>query len=198
MKNLTLYIILLVAVFVQGQSDNDQLTADFQKYSNALKSRQYTQATAYMPEALFEIYNKEKLVQEMKQTFESADTKVDIKDVSITKMDVEMVESNTTYIPITFRQKFELEYINLFDATDDEQSRASTTKFIVQMLNESMPESTISFDKNQEVFVVNSTKQAIAIKTKNDTSWKFLIVEPSLKNVLDRILPATVIQKIKL
>lgn len=199
MKNPILYITLFVAVFAQGQSDNQQLTSDFQKYSNALKSRQYTQATSYMPEALFDIYDKEDLVQEMKQTFESSDTKVNINAVEISQIGEKMsVDGDGSYIPFTFNQKFDIQYVNLFDATDDEQSRDSTTKFIVDMLNESIPESVIKFDKKQEVFKVDSIKKAVAIKSSTDNSWKFLIFEPSLKNSLEQLLPAAVIQKMKL
>lgn len=199
MKNPILYITLFVAVFAQGQSDNQQLTSDFQKYSNALKSRQYTQATSYMPEALFDIYDKEDLVQEMKQTFESSDTKVNINTVEISQIGEKMlVDGDGSYIPFTFNQKFDIQYVNLFDATDDEQSRDSTTKFIVDMLNESIPESVIKFDKKQEVFKVDSIKKAVAIKSSTDNSWKFLIFEPSLKNSLEQLLPAAVIQKMKL
>ncbi|WP_090751996.1 hypothetical protein [Nonlabens sp. Hel1_33_55] len=174
------------------------LKADFAKYASALKSRQYTQATSYMPDQLFDVYNKEKLVQQMKQTFESADTKVKINAVEITSVDSKIIDGDESYIPFEFRQKFDLQYINLFDATDDEQSRDSTTKFIVDMLNESLPDSTISFDNKQEVFMINNLKKAIAIKSNSTDSWKFLVIEPSLKNVMDRLIPTTVMQKIKL
>ena len=190
---------LFVGFSAFAQADNEQIKADFQKYSSALKSRQYTQATAFMPDNLFDVYSKDKLVQEMKQTFESEDTEVRINAVDIVRLDQKIiVENSGIYVPFIFVQKFDLKYINLFDATDDDQSRNSTTKFIVDMLNESMPESTITFDKKEEVFKVDSSKSAVAIKLNNQSNWKFLVIEPSLKNLMDRLLPSTVLQKIKL
>ncbi|PRP66951.1 hypothetical protein BST86_07495 [Nonlabens agnitus] len=198
LKNLLLFVFLTTSFMGVAQSDEVQLKSDFAKYASALKSRQYTQATSYMPDNLFNVYNKEKLVQEMKQTFESADTEVKINSVEVVSMDSKIVDGSQVYIPFQFRQQFELKYINLFDATDDEQSRDSTTKFIVDMLNESLPDSSIRFDKKKEVFAIDNLKNALAVKSTTDDTWKFLVIEPSLKNVMGRLLPATVIQKTKL
>lgn len=190
---------MLLHLGALAQTDKEQVKIEFQKFSSAIKSRQYTQATSFMPDQLFVIYDKQKLVQEMKQTFESADTKVKINAVEITSfLDKVVVEGKASYIPFNFVQDFELKYINLFDATDDDESRNSTTKFIVDMLNESIPESVIGFDKKQEVFTINSTKKAVAIKQKESNSWKFLVIEPSLKNVVGNLLPPSVIQKLQL
>lgn len=194
-----LCIALFSFVVMHAQSHQDQVKSDFSKYANALKSRQYTQATTYMPDDLFAVYSKEKLVQGMKQTFESADTKVQINSVEITQIDpIINVEGKGAYIPFQFHQKFELQYVNLFDATDDEQSRASTTRFIVDMLNESIPDSTIGFNDKAEVFTIDSVKEAVALKENGATSWKFVVIEPSLSKLLGTLLPQPVIQKMNL
>ena len=65
-----------------------------------------------------------------------------------------------------FIKNLNFKYVNLFDATDDEQSRASTTRFIVDMLNESIPDSTIGFNDKAEVFTIDSIKEAVALKDK--------------------------------
>lgn len=198
MKYLFFFLSLSLCNDAIAQGENEQIKADFQKYANALKSRQYTQATSYMPETLFKTISREQVVQEIKNTFESEETEVKINGIEVTGFGNKISADGAVYVPFDFTQNFEIKYPNLFDATDDEQSRDSTTKFIVQMLNETMPESTVSFNKTKEVFVVNSSKKAIAIKLNSKDSWKFLVVENSIKNRLGSFLPAAVIQKIKL
>ncbi|BAO55692.1 hypothetical protein [Nonlabens marinus] len=198
MKYLVLILSLTFTTFCIAQGENEQIKIDFQKYASALKSKQYTQATSYMPDALFEKVGKEQLVQEMKNTFESDETDVKIKAIEIVGYSDKSTLDGITYVPIQFNQKFDIKYLNLFDATDDEQSRNSTTKFIVQMLNESMPESNVSFDQKQEVFVVSSNKKAVAMKSSAADSWKFIVIEAQLRSKLEGLLPAIVIQKLKI
>jgi len=198
MKHLLLFLSLIASSCSFAQGENEQIKADFQNYSNALKSKQYTQATSYMPDVLFDKVSREQLVQEMKNTFESDETEVKINAIEITGFRDKMKVGDATYVPFDFNQKFDIKYLNLFDATDDEQSRNSTTKFIVQMLNESMPESTVSFNNKQEVFMVSSAKKAVAMKSNNTGSWKFVVIEAQLRSKLEAILPTAVIQKIKL
>jgi predicted metal-dependent hydrolase len=197
MKQFLLITFLAASSVVFAQGENEQIKADFQKYSSALRSRQYTQTTSYMPEQIFAFVSKERLVQEMKNALESDETETKINSIEINSFSDKMMVEGTTYVPFTFTQKFEIKYPNLFDATDDEQSRNSTTKFIVQMLNESMPESNVSFDKKTEVFKVSSIKNAVALKSTAPDSWKFLVVEAQLRKELESILPASVIKKIK-
>jgi hypothetical protein len=133
----------------------------------------------------------------MKNALESDETETKINSIEINSFSPKMTVEETTYVPFTFIQKFDIKYPNLFDATDDEQSRESTTKFIVQMLNESMPESNVSFDKRDEVFKVSSLKNAVALKSTLLDSWKFLVIEAQWRRELESILPASVINKIK-
>ncbi len=198
MKYLLLILSLTFGAFCTAQGENEQIKIDFQKYASALKSKQYTQTTYYMPDVLLDKVGKEQLVQEMKNTFESDETQVKINAIEIVGFSDKITLEGSIYVPLQFNQKFDIKYLNLFDATDDEQSRNSTTKFIVQMLNESMPESNVSFDKKQEVFVVSSNKKAVAMKSTAADSWKFIVIEAQLRSKLDGILPAAVIQKIKL
>ena len=78
-------------MLVYSQGNEVQLKSEFAKYASAIKSRQYTQATSYMPDQLFDIYSREKLVEEMKHTFESADTRVRINTVEIVGVDAGML-----------------------------------------------------------------------------------------------------------
>lgn len=196
MKQIILFIYLIVSSSVFAQVENEQIKSDFQKYANALKSKQFTQATSYMPDAIFDVVSKEQLVQEMKNTLDSSETEIKINGIAITGYGDAMNVDNTAYVPFNFTQQFDIRYLNLFDATDDEQSRNSTTKFIVQMLNESMPESNVSFDKQTEVFKVSSAKQAIAVKTSGTDNWKFVVIEAQLRSELASILPAAILKKI--
>lgn len=66
------------------------------------------------------------------------------------------------------------------------------------MLNESLPDSNVSFNKKQEVFAIDNLKNAVAIKSTTTEKWKFVVMEPSIKDMIGKLLPATVIQKIKL
>ncbi len=196
MKQFLLLIFLCASSFSFAQGESEQIKADFQKYANALKSKQYTQATSFMPEAVFTVISKDQLVQEMKNTLDSSETEIKINGIEITSIGTKMTLDGTDYTPFSFTQNFDIKYLNLFDATDDEQSRNSTTKFIVQMLNESIPESNVSFDKKIEVFKVSSAKRAVAVKTTNGGNWKFLIIEAQLRSQLAKILPAEVLKKI--
>ena len=198
MKHLVLILSLVFCTFCIAQGEKEQIKKDFQKYANALKSKQFTQTTYYMPDVLLDKVGKDQLVQEMKNTFESDETEVKINAIEIVNFNDKMTVEGATYVPLQFNQNFDIKYLNLFDATDDEQSRNSTTKFIVQMLNESMPESNVSFDNKQELFVVSSNKKAVAMKSSNADNWKFIVIEAQLRSKLDGILPAAVIQKIKL
>jgi hypothetical protein len=197
MKQILLITFLVTNCFAFAQGENEQIKVDFEKYSSALRSGQYTQTTSYMPEQIFAFISKERLVQEMKNALESDETETKINSIEINSFSPKMTVEETTYVPFTFIQKFDIKYPNLFDATDDEQSRESTTKFIVQMLNESMPESNVSFDKRDEVFKVSSLKNAVALKSTLLDSWKFLVIEAQWRRELESILPASVINKIK-
>ncbi|WP_194851280.1 hypothetical protein [Nonlabens antarcticus] len=196
MKQIIFFITLIVSSTGVAQGENEQIKTDFQKYSNALKSKQFTQATSYMPDAIFDVVSKQQLVQEMKNTLDSSETEIKINGIVISGFGTAMNVGNTDYVPFNFTQKFDIKYLNLFDATDDEQSRNSTTKFIVQMLNESMPESNVSFDKSTEVFKVSSLKQAVAVKTNGSANWKFVVIEAQLRSELASILPAAVVKKL--
>jgi hypothetical protein len=197
MKQILLITFLATSCFAFAQGENEQIKADFQKYASALRSGQYTQTTSYMPEQIFAFVSKERLVQEMKNALESDETETKINSIEINSFSNKMTVEGTAYVPFTFTQKFEIKYPNLFDETYDEQSRSSTTKLIVQMLNESMPESSVSFVQKSEVFKVSSLKNAVAIKSTSLDSWKFLVVEAQLRRELESILPASVIQKLK-
>ncbi len=196
-KNFYYVVFMTCHLLCSAQADLGNLKTDFARYASAIKDSKFAQATDYMPSILFNYYNKEQLIKEMKQAMESPDTKIIVHGLDVNQTMPPVIVDGITYISFNFNQKFDIQYLNLFDATDDEQSRQSTIKFIEQMMKESIPEARIKYDGDKDAFSVDSSKRAVAMhSSEKGDSWKFLVIEPSLKSILYKIVPAQVLQKL--
>ncbi len=189
-------ILFLCTSLGYSQVDTAALKTQFDKYTNAVKNKDYRQATGYMPASYFDFYNKEQWIKEMKQAMESPDTEITIHQSQINNIAAAVLDSGSYYVPFDYTQNFDIEYLNLFSPADDEDSRATTIKFIEGMMKESIPEAVITYNKSKEAFEVSSKKNALAIYNQESNDWKFLVLEPSLKNIWTNVVPAPVLKKI--
>ncbi|WP_405368892.1 hypothetical protein [Nonlabens sp. Asnod2-A12] len=191
-KQLITLLFITVSSIALAQETKNQIQADFTNYLNSIVNMELEKSLDYMPTEFFDIIPKAKMLEVMKQTFNNPDMEIDIKNPTILKIDDAQKIENKYYSLLTYSSQMDMKINGEEQETEeDKKLRISMTKTAFQ---QSFGAENVVYNDTTGFFEIQSQKDVYGISDNGKTGWKFLVLEKNQKVILEKLLPAQLIQ----
>lgn len=193
-----LILLLLVSNFTFGQSVEiykENLKRDFIEYNELIIKQEFEKAMNFMLPEFFEIIPKSQMILLMKQVYNNPDLEFKVekpKDIEYGKPKKIEVKY---YSEITYSYDIKMKFNNV-DESDDEEQNQLNRNLIKLTLEKTFGSGNVKFDEETEFYEIHSIKNAFGISENGTSDWKFVVVEPNQKFILEKILPNELTDKL--
>jgi len=199
MKIKTILILLIslnlsTTVFCQNYKKDIEVL--FMEYLNSIINRDFEKSTHYISDDFYKIISREQTVQLMEKTFNNPGLEFHIKEPKIIEVkDSELIEhkfyslltySNILYIRFLYTGEKE-------ETTNEHRSRINLTK---SSLEQTFCSKNVNYDDKTDFFEIYTEKQVYAISKNGETDWKFIVLDKKQKDILEKLLPKQLTEKI--
>lgn len=193
-KQLITLLFITVSSIALAQETKNQIQADFTNYLNSIVNMELEKSLDYMPTEFFDIIPKAKMLEVMKQTFNNPDMEIDIKNPTILKIDDAQKIENKYYSLLTYSSQMDMKINGEEQETEeDKKLRISMTKTAFQ---QSFGAENVVYNDTTGFFEIQSQKDVYGISDNGKTGWKFLVLEKNQKVILEKLLPAQLIENL--
>ena len=178
-------------------SENYQvnLNQDFVEYNNLILNQEFEKSMDYMLPDFFEIIPKNQMVILMKQVYNNPDLEFKMdkpKDISYG----EPKKINEKYYSeITYSYDIKMKFNNI-EESENEEKKELTRKLTKLQLEKTFGSGNVKFNEETEFYEIHSIKNAFGISENGMSDWRFVVVEPKQKFILEKILPKVLTEKI--
>ncbi|TKC03574.1 hypothetical protein [Pedobacter cryotolerans] len=193
-----LILLLLVSKFTFGQTDEnykENLNKDFIEYNDLILKQEFEKAMNFMLPKFFEIIPKNQMVLLMKQVYNNPDLEFKAdkpKDIEYGKL--KKIEENY-YSKITYSYDIKMKFNNA-EESEDEDRRKLNENLIKLALEKTFGSGNLKFNEKTKFYEIHSIKNAFGISENGTSDWKFVVVEPKQKFILEKILPKELTEKL--
>ena len=176
------------------QDHKREIEGQFLNYNNLIIKKDFNKSMAYLPEEFFEIIPKEQMIMVMEKTFSNPEMEFELKSPKIDEIsEVEKI-GDKFYVLLTYSSPMKMKF------TNSEEQEEGENKLRINMLKMSMEQmfgsENVKYDEETEFFDIVAKKQAYAISGNGKSDWRFLVIEKKQKFILDKLLPAQLVEKI--
>lgn len=197
MKRLLL-LLVLISNLTFGQTDEkhkENLNKDFIEYNGLILNQDFEKAMNFMLPEFFEIIPKNQMILLMKQVYNNPDLEFKMgKPKDIGYGNPKKI-GEKYYSEIIYSYDIEMKFNNLEESEDDEQNEL-TRNLTKLSLEKTFGSGNVNFNKETEFYEIHSRKNAFGISENGISDWKFVIVEPKQKFILEKILPQELTEKL--
>src|SRR5690554_6720833 len=202
MKNPQMKRIFTLLIFVSnltfGQTNEnyqENLNKDFVEYNDLILKQEFEKSMEYMLPDFFEIIPKNQMIMLMKQVYNNPDLEFKMdKPKNITYGEPKKIEEQY-YSEITYSYDIQMKFKNI-EESDDEEQNGLTRNLTKLQLEKTFGSGNVKFNKETEFYEIHSVKNAFGISENGTSDWKFVVVEPKQKFILEKILPKELTEKI--
>lgn len=202
MKNLQMKILLILLMLVSnltfGQTDEtfkENLNKDFIEYNDFILNQEFEKSMDYMLPEFFEIIPKNQMILLMQQIYNNPDLEFQAdKPKDIVYGELNKIEERY-YSEITYSYDIKMKFKNLEESEDEEQN--DLKKNLLKLtLEKTFGSGNVIFNQETEFYEIHSIKNAFGVSQNGMTDWKFVVIEPKQKFILEKILPKELTEKI--
>lgn len=202
MKNLQMKILLILLMLVSnltfGQTDEtfkENLNKDFIEYNDFILNQEFEKSMDYMLPEFFEIIPKNQMILLMQQIYNNPDLEFQAdKPKDIVYGELNKIEERY-YSEITYSYDIKMKFNNLEESEDEEQN--DLKKNLLKLtLEKTFGSGNVIFNQETEFYEIHSIKNAFGVSQNGMTDWKFVVIEPKQKFILEKILPKELTEKI--
>ena len=193
-----LILLLLVSNLTFGQTDEnykENLNKDFIEYNDLILNQDFEKAMDFMLPEFFEIIPKNQMILLMKQVYNNPDLEFKAdkpKDIEYGKS--KKIEGKY-YSEITYSYDIKMKFNNVDESKDEEQNKLNRN-LMKLTLEKTFGSGNVKFNEETEFYEIHSIKNAFGISENGTSDWKFVIVEPKQKFILEKILPNELTEKL--
>lgn len=178
-----------------AQDDKKNIENAFKGYIQTLIDKEYVKAVEYIPEDFFEFVKKDQMIKVLEQTMNNPAFEAKISQVNSIEIQ-DLIKIKDKYYAIIRYQgplsmKFSPEDKN--ETKAQLKARNNLTKLALQ---NSFGLDNVELDETSSWFHIKAKKNACAISEDGKSNWKFVVIEPKQRLILDRILPKEITSKI--
>lgn len=202
MKNLQMKVLLILLMLVSnltfGQTDEtfkENLNKDFIEYNDLILNQEFEKSMDYMLPEFFEIIPKNQMILLMQQIYNNPDLEFQAdKPKDIVYGELNKIEERY-YSEITYSYDIKMKFKNLEESEDEEQN--DLNKNLLKLtLEKTFGSGNVIFNQETEFYEIHSIKNAFGVSQNGMTDWKFVVIEPKQKFILEKILPKELTEKI--
>ncbi|SDR71459.1 hypothetical protein [Christiangramia echinicola] len=197
MKKIIL-LLILVSNLTFGQTNEsykENLNKDFVEYNDLILKQEFEKSMDYMLPKFFEIIPKNQMVLLMKQVYNNPDLEFKMdKPKNIVYGEPKKIEEKY-YSEITYLYDMQMRFNNIEESENPEQNELN--KNLTKLsLEKTFGAGNVNFNEETEFYEIQSNKNAIGISENGTSDWKFVVVEPKQKFILEKILPQELTEKL--
>lgn len=186
-KTLTALFVILFTTSLFAQDVKQEIASEFTSYQNAISQGHFKEAMEYITPEFFAIYPKEEVVDLMEKTFNNPSITFEIKDMKIENIAEPEAIEGKHYALLTYSNAMIMKFNENEDENEEQKgSRLAMTRIA---LEQSFGSNNVGYDPATDAFIVKAEKSVYAISADGRSDWKFLAVEKGQEEVLERILP---------
>ncbi len=186
-----LITLILVSIFCNcltfAQGEKKIIESQFLEYLNALVTKDFQKSTNYMADEFLALFKKEQLIAVMEKTFNDPNVEFQLKNPKVISVDETKHIGDKNYAFLTYSNlllmKFKGEEIETAEGAKVRNS------LIKDALDKSFGNDNVKFDEKTNWFEIYSAKKVCAISRDEKATWKFIVLEPKQKALIEKILP---------
>ncbi len=190
--------LMLVSNVTFGQTDGsytENLDRDFMEYHDLIVHQELEKSMEFMLPEIFEIIPMDQMLVMMKQVYNNPDMEFRVdrpKDVTYgepQKIDVKY------YSEISYTYDMKIRYLNLEESEEGAEDEMGK-EFIKSALELAYGEGNVEYDEETDFYEIHAVKKAYGVSENGTSDWKFVVVEPKQKLMLEKILPKELTKKL--
>lgn len=194
--------ILILLSFVSnltfGQSDEsykENINKDFIDYNELILRQEFEKSMDYMLPEFFEIIPKNQMVMLMQQIYNNPDLEFKMdKPKDIVYGEPRKIEEKY-YSEITYSYNINMKFKSIEEGEDEKQQELTKTLKKLS-LEKTFGSGNVKYNDETEFFEIHLIKNAFGISKNGKSDWKFVVVEPKQKFILEKILPKELTEKL--
>ncbi len=186
-----LFLLIIISNLTFGQESDKykkNLNNDFIEYNDLILKQEFEKSMDFMLPEFFEIIPKNQMILLMKQVYKNPDLEFEAnkpKDIEYGKL--KKIEEKY-YSEITYSYDIKMKFNNVEESEDEEKNELN--KNLMKLtLEKTFGSGNVHFNKETEFYEIHSIKNAFGISKNGISDWKFVVVEPKQKFILEKILP---------
>lgn len=193
LKNLIALFLLLSGTMLFAQDVKQEIAKEFTAYQDAIASGEFETAMEHVTPEFFSIYPKKDIISLMEKTYNNPDITFEIKDMKIENIeDTEEIDGKH-YALLSYSNLMNIKFAPTEgESEENKKSRIGMTRI---SLEQTFGSNNVSYDPSTDFFGVKASKSVYAISENGKTNWKFLVVEKGQEEVLRRLLPQQLVNK---
>ncbi len=177
-------IVLLMFVCtanIYAQEYKDSIQAQFLRYTESLKNKDYIGSAEYINPNLFKIIPKARLVQAMENAYNNPQLEFDMKEAKIVSIDDSREIKGEHYAKFRYSNYLVIRY----KEQDDEERDVEEE---MESFQSTFGEKNVTYDADADSYTVFVTKEVIA-NSKDLRRWTFVVLEDRQKPMLEKFIP---------
>lgn len=176
------------------QNYKREIEGQFLDYNKLIIKKDFSKSMAYITEEFFEIIPKEQMILVMEKAFSNPEMEFELMSPKVDEIsEVEKI-GDKLYVLLSYSSPMKMKFIN------SEEKDKGEDELRINMLKMSLKQmfgsENVKYNEETEFFNIVAKKQAYAISTNGKSDWKFLVIEKKQKFILDKLLPAQLVEKI--
>lgn len=188
-------ILLFLSTFVATAQDyKENIKVEFGDYLISIANKDFEKSMTYISDEFFEIVPKEQMISLMDQTFNNPEVSFEIKDPKVGVVEDSQQINDKHYSLLNYSNYLLIRFPGPPDETKEAKEIRRTQ--MEEGLNRSFGKENVNYKEKEDRYEVFSEKQAYAISTNGTTNWKFIVVDKEQKDLLQRLLPKEITDKI--
>lgn len=192
MKSKTLFVLLifLQSLLVKGQDD---LRSSLEEYLKIAETKNTEKTLDFMYPKFFEIFPREAMSKALNQSFNDPSLEIMLKNSKIISIEEPKQIDTLTFSKVKYSFEMSLKYIETPEnpLPDDE-----TLNITFNIFKNMYGDDKVKLDNSAKKFEIFTQKEMLMLKSKSVESWKVLGLEKNLMPILEKILPAKIIEKL--
>lgn len=197
MKKLLL-LLVITSNLTFGQTDENykiNLNNDFIEYNNLILKQDLEKAMDFVLPEFFEIIPRNQMILLLKQVYNNPELEFKWDKPKDVEYRQPKKIGEKYYSEITYSSDIEMKFNNLEYSKDEEQNELirNLTKLNIEKTYGS---GNVNFNKETEFYKIHIVKKAYGISENGISDWKFVVVDPKQKFILEKILPKELTEKL--
>lgn len=177
------------------------LVADFNSYFQALEEHDFDMALDYVFPGIFDLIPRDFMQESLEMEASEGDHDTHIKNAKIKPFSKIIEDEMHFYAMISYSYMLEIKSTSGGDWGEMEEDEEWESEALnVDDFRRKYGVKNVFYDANQQIIRVRMQGDMIAIQSKDefeDDGWKFLEIKEEMQPVIDQLIPAGIMSKLK-
>lgn len=192
-RSLTVLFLILLSFASVAQDYKTNIRQCFTEYTNFLLNREFEKSLAYVPEVMFTVVPRTKIVAMLEQLLNNKEMELKMISFNIKEIGTNRKIDSCYYVNLKYISLMSMRLIS--DTTESSEYKANRLSMIMASLANSFGSGNVKLDKTTQTFTISPTKNSWAISKNGLEGWQFVNVDPKQRLVMEKVLPKELIDE---